>query len=80
MGEKSIPRSTIDGEARLDIRASGFWRLGLSAYANSARALTPIQIYQSMKWKRNYETITNRMMNIKLEPFMIFSCTGGDGQ
>ncbi len=53
---ETMSRSTINGnEARLDIRARGFWRRGLSAffYIRVTNTNTDSARYTaSMKWKR----------------------------
>ena len=76
-------------EARLDIRARGFWRSGQSAFfdirvtntnADSARALSSSQIYRRHKQekKRKYN---DRVMNIEQGTFtpLVYSTSGGLG-
>ena len=87
---EQMTASTIDGdEARLDIRARGFWRPGQSAYfdvrvtntdSESVRHMPLRKIYEKheKEKKRHYN---DRVMNIEHGTFtpLVFSVNGGIG-
>ena len=88
-GEQVSSGSVTRDEARLDIRARGFWRSGQSAFfdirvtntnADSARALSSSQIYRrhEQEKKRKYN---DRVMNNERGTFtpLVYSTSGGLG-
>ena len=86
-GEQVSNGSVTGDEARLDIRARGFWRSGQSAFfdicvtntnADSARALSSGQIYRrhEQEKKRKYN---DRVMNIEQGTFTPLAYSTSDG-